>query len=529
MFALSEGRSRSRPPANDLIMSQARGGDVGIAIVGAGLSGTIAALTLTEAGREDFTVLERDARPGGVWRDNRYPGAAADVPLQSYAPLIASYAGSTRQGYPTQPEMMALIADALQRSGAIERICFGADVRCVRWQDENRRWDVHSSLGTHRAKTVILAPGALRPRQTVDLDGIDDFEGAFVRSTAWPITLDLHAKRVAVVGSGPTAAQIVAAIVDDVSELHVLQRTARWVLPRLPMVYFAGERRHQAVTERVGTGGQRKRRRGRPAGVAESPAALRRLSALEDHASVLVSRLAGGVASVASQAWLRMNVRDSTVRKLIVPDYAFGCRRPVFSSSYLRALARPNVCVVAAAALQADQTGVIADDGTHIAVDVIIQATGFDYNLSLAHITFGEGDVDLGSTWQRSGGPFLGVSTPGFPNLYTLGHVGARTLAPIGRVAEAQMGYILKALEHLARSGSDYQVVSREAHGSQVAAAANRFRRAPWKLAACIGATDFPPEDIELFGYPGSGRKQFALLSRYNASHYREHPVDVRR
>jgi cyclohexanone monooxygenase len=488
-------------------MCSERANKVGVAIIGAGLSGSVAAISLLKAGRTDFKVFERSDRPGGVWRDNRYPGAEADVPLTRYAPLIASCSGSVRQGFPSQAEMMSAVTTALFNSGVNKHIYFGTDVTGLRWSHGPRHWEVHSSRGTYRAQSLILAPGALRARLGCNLTGLDRFDGECVSSSSWPDRLDLSGKRVAVIGSGPTAAQIVSSIASQVAVLYVFQRNARWVLPRPPVAFFG--RRH------VGRGS------GQP-----HPSPLLRPEG-GTGSRLMSPQLVSAIASTTSRAWLYLNVHDPQLRNALRPNYPISCRRPVFSARYLRALSSPKVRLIPSAAEEVDQTSIVSADGRRFAVDVIVYALGFDFNLDLLERTVGEGHTNLASAWLRDGAPYLGVSTPGFPNLYTLGHAGSRTMAPIGSVAQSQVGYVVQALASLARSESGYQAISGTVHREQSRNAAHLFRRAPWATNACAGTTDYPPEHLALYDYPGTDRHLQTMLRTFDPARYRTTPESL--
>ena len=210
-------------------------------VVGAGFAGLCAAIKLQEDGERDFVVVERGSDVGGTWRDNTYPGAACDVPSQLYSYSFAPNPDWS-SSYSPQPEIQAYIQSVAQRSGVLDRFVFDTAVQDLSWDDEAQRWSVTTSGATYSAQFVVLGAGALSEPALPDIEGIGDFQGELFHSATWDHSIDLRGKRVAVIGTGASAIQLVPEVAKRAGHLDVYQRTAPWVLPRVARRYSAVER-----------------------------------------------------------------------------------------------------------------------------------------------------------------------------------------------------------------------------------------------------------------------------------------------
>ena len=199
-------------------------------IIGAGFSGLGAAITLQKDGYTDFLVVERGNNVGGTWRVNTYPGAACDVPSHLYSYSFAPNRGWTRS-YSKQPEIEAYIQRVARQHQVLDRHRFGCEVHEVRWHAREARWHVSTSAGTFTSNFVVSAVGPLTEPALPDIDGLDEFEGEVFHSACWNHDFDLTGKRVAVIGTGASAIQIVPELAKMVRRLDVYQRTAPGCFP----------------------------------------------------------------------------------------------------------------------------------------------------------------------------------------------------------------------------------------------------------------------------------------------------------
>jgi cyclohexanone monooxygenase len=214
---------------------------VRVLVIGAGFAGLGAAIKLDEAGHGDFLVLDKGASVGGTWRDNTYPGAACDVPSQLYS---FSFAPNTEwsRSFSPQPEIQAYLEDVARSAGVLDRFRFGVTVEDAVWDEADLVWRVSTSAGTVTADFVISGAGGLSEPKLPEIEGIEDFRGEVFHSARWNHDYHLTGKRVAVIGTGASAIQIVPEIADRVARLDVYQRTAPWVMPRKDRPYTKLER-----------------------------------------------------------------------------------------------------------------------------------------------------------------------------------------------------------------------------------------------------------------------------------------------
>jgi cation diffusion facilitator CzcD-associated flavoprotein CzcO len=213
-----------------------------IAIVGAGFAGLAMAIRLQQAGYR-YLVLERADRLGGTWRDNRYPGCACDIPSALYCLSFAPNPEWTRI-YPSQAEIWAYQENLARRFGLLPHIRFNAAVTQARWDAAARRWWLTLPSGEQVcARIVISAAGFLTQPSIPDIEGLDRFEGPVFHSARWDPAARLAGKRVAVIGTGASAIQIVPSIAPEVDRLLVFQRTPPWITPKADRALSERERR----------------------------------------------------------------------------------------------------------------------------------------------------------------------------------------------------------------------------------------------------------------------------------------------
>src|SRR5690242_20603506 len=214
-------------------MSQTR---YSIAVVGGGFAGVGAAAMLRRAGHDDVTVFERGERVGGVWHHNTYPGAACDVPSHLYEYSFAPNPRWSRRFAP-QAEIQAYLEDVARRHGVLDRIRTGTEVTRASWDDERNMWTLETSAGSHEADVLVTACGQLSVPSVPPLPGLESFEGPAFHTARWREDVDLTGKRVAVVGTGCSAIQVVPAIQPIVEHVDVYQRSPGWTFPKMDFPY----------------------------------------------------------------------------------------------------------------------------------------------------------------------------------------------------------------------------------------------------------------------------------------------------
>ena len=332
--------------------------DVQVAIVGAGFAGIGAAIRLKQDGLDDFVVIERATDLGGTWRDNVYPGCTCDVPSHLYSFSFAPNPDWTRSFSP-QPEIHRYLRRCAQRFGLIPHLRLGHELVAARWDGGQARWAIETDRASFTAAVLLLGTGALSEPSVPPLPGLERFGGTVVHSAGWEHDRDLTGRRVAVIGTGASAIQIVPRIQPQVERLHVFQRTPPWVLPRWDRPVTRGERwvfRHAPVTQQALRAGLYWWRETYLLGFA----GRRRLI---------------GLAEAAARLHLRHQVPDRRLRTVLTPHHTLGCKRVLISNDYYPALTRANVEVHTTPIREVAPRAVVTADGRHTAVDTIILAT----------------------------------------------------------------------------------------------------------------------------------------------------------
>lgn len=424
-----------------------------VVIVGAGFGGLAAALELKRRGRHDFVVVDRQDRVGGVWAANTYPGAACDVPSEIYSFSFALKRTWSRR-FGTQPEIQAYLEEVARESGLTGHLRLGTEVASAAWDAEDGRWAVELGDGeVLRPRALICATGQLSRPKVPDLPGRESFAGAQFHSAEWDHSVDLRGKRVAVVGGGASAIQVVPAIADTAREVTVVQRSPMWIVPKYDWATSALERasmhlpgvprlRHNVMWWKF---------------EANAPLIWRTSDPVRKVVEARLRRL------------IRRKVGDDRLARALTPDYPFGCNRVLLSSKWYPTLARPDVHVVPSGVASVTETGLVAADGTQVEADVVVWCTGFTPTEYIAPMRVtGRDGRDLREVWADGPEAYLGISTPGFPNLFMVYGPNTGSLTnTIIFLLERQAGYICQALEHVERTGCAIDVRP-EVHGDFV-------------------------------------------------------------
>ena len=433
-----------------------------VAIVGGGFGGVGAAAMLRRAGYEDVTVFEKGERVGGVWHRNTYPGAACDIPSHLYEFSFAPNRWSRRFG--PQVEIQAYLEGVARRFGVLDRVRTGTEVKNACWDEERGRWLLETSAGPHEAEVLLTACGQLSVPKVPPIAGLESFDGPAFHTADWRHDVELAGKRVAVVGSGCSAIQVVPAIQPEVAQLDVYQRSAGWTVPKMDYTY--PEWAHRLFRRFP---------------------LLRRL----DRASVLVVQELGA-AAMTRHRWLIPALRtigrrqiaaaidDPELRRKVTPTDEFGCKRLMLTDDWYPALTQPNVELVTGGVDAVTVTGIRDKSGVERPADVLVLATGFASHDFVAPMEIvGRGGRTLAQEWGEVARAYLGLSVPGFPNMFLL--YGPNTNGGSGSVIytiEAGMGHVLAALRELDRAEASRIEVRREA--------AERFDR---ELRAALAGT----------------------------------------
>ena len=429
--------STDRPPA-----SAHEGGlpeHVRVAVIGAGFGGIGAGVKLLEAGIRDFAVLERGASVGGTWRDNTYPGCACDVQSHLYS---FSFAPNPRwsRSFSGQPEIRAYLENVADRPGLRPRMHFDTAVTGAVWQDAEARWRVSTTRGELTADVLISAGGPLSEPSMPRIPGLDEFPGAVFHSARWDHETDLAGKRIAVIGTGASAIQLVPQLQKRAAKLVLFQRTPAWVMPRRDRKITSAEKwlyQHVPPTQRLARLGIYTARESTVGSFVKRPALLK-------------------AAQRVALRHLHKAVKDPETRAKLTPNYVMGCKRVLLSNEYFPALARPNAEVVASGLARVEGGAAIAADGTRREVDAIVFATGFHtVDMPIARHVWGIGGRSLEEVWDGDMRALRGTTVAGFPNLcFVIGPNTGLGHNSMVHIIESQLSYIVDYIKTLDRTGA---------------------------------------------------------------------------
>jgi cation diffusion facilitator CzcD-associated flavoprotein CzcO len=441
-----------------------------VVIIGAGFAGIGMAIRLRQAGFTDFVVLEQADDVGGTWRDNTYPGCACDIPGRLYSFSFAPDWDWSRR-YPAQAEIHAYLRHCTDRFGVRPHLRLGTRLLDARHDPAAQRWRLAVDDGSVLlARVLIPAMGGLHHPALPPIPGLPDFAGPAFHSARWDHAVPLAGRRIAVIGTGASAVQLVPPLADQAGELRLFQRTPAWILGKRDPA--AGGLTHAALRRvpllrRIARAWTYWSHEARAAGFVLAPALMR---AVERRA----------------RSHAKRQVADPALRHLLTPAYQIGCKRILLSNDFLPALTRAHVHLVTDPIARIVPDGVLTADGTHHPADVLVFATGFQAAppLGPVRITNAEGRT-LDALWQGGAPAFLGLAVPGFPNLFLLG--GPNTGLGHNSVVfmlEAQIDHTIRALGRLRRQGWPVLAVREDVAGRCQAWLERRMRRTVW-LTGC--------------------------------------------
>ncbi|TLG14265.1 NAD(P)/FAD-dependent oxidoreductase [Nocardia cyriacigeorgica] len=440
-------------------------------IIGSGFAGLGLAIRLSQQGRQDFLVLERGNDVGGTWRDNTYPGAACDVPSHLYSYSFALNPNWSRS-FSRQGEIQAYIQGVAKKYNVLDKHIFNCDVTGARWNNETARWEITSSQGNFTADTVVSAVGALCEPNLPDIKGINSFEGEIFHSARWNHDADLTGKRVAIIGTGASAIQIVPAIAPKVGHLDVYQRTAPWLLPRLDRPYLKAEQlafKYIPGVQRLSRAAIYAARETQVVGLAKFPALMQGFELL-------------------AKAKLRYEIRDPELRAKVTPDFRIGCKRMLISNDYYPALDRDNVDVVTDGIAEIRPNSIVTKDGTEREIDALIVATGFHVTDSPTYETiFGRDGRSLTEVFDEIGQQgYKGSSIANFPNMFFLlgPNVGLGHTSMVYMI-ESQINYVADALATIDKQNLRTVEVRRDVQDRYNAELQKKLAKSVWLTGGC--------------------------------------------
>ncbi|GAA0235467.1 NAD(P)/FAD-dependent oxidoreductase [Actinomadura nitritigenes] len=439
-----------------------------VVIIGSGFGGIGMAIRLREAGVHDVVILEKADGLGGTWRDNTYPGAACDVPSHLYSFSFERKTDWTRR-FPPQPEILDYLWHCARKYGLLGRIRFGTEVTEARFDEDAALWRVSTTTGELDARVLVSACGQLNRPALPPIEGRESFAGASFHSSRWDHGTDLRGKRVALVGTGASAIQIVPEIAKEAAELRLFQRSAPYVIEKPDRPYRAWEK---AVLRTV------------PGAYALSRARIYAMFESRALGFVKYPKLMG-LMEKGFRKHLEEQVADPALRARLVPGYRMGCKRILLSDTYYPALNRPNVHLVTDPIERVTPSG-IATAREHHDADVIVYATGFRSTDFLSPMKIvGRDGRELNEAWRDGAQAHLGITVSGFPNLFLLygpyTNLGHNSII---YMLESQFRYVLGCVEALRRHGLDWIDVRPDVQDAFTREMRERMRTTVWE-AGC--------------------------------------------
>ncbi|GFM19331.1 MULTISPECIES: flavin-containing monooxygenase [Mycobacteriaceae] len=416
--------------------------NLSIGIIGAGPGGMALGIFLRKAGFDDFTIFDREDGVGGTWRINTYPGLACDVKSHLYSYSFDLNAQWSRM-WSGQAEILQYFERCAHRHGLADHLVLNTEIVSARWESDDHTWRLQTSTGEqHTFDVVVSAVGMFTRPVMPDLVEEEPFTGTIMHTARWDHSVDLHGARVAVLGTGSTAAQLVPEVARQAAQVYSVQRSPTWVLPKPDRAYTAREKwlfAHVPLAKKI----------------------YRARLWLRSESNIAVIENGSDKTQEFRDVALRTletAVADEDLRRRLTPEHPFGCKRLVFATDYLQTLAQPHVSVVSSPARALRARSLVTEDGAELGVDVVLCATGYaaaDY-LGQLEVRGADGAA-LSHLWRNGAFAYLGMAVPGFPNFFMLygpnTNVGSNSVI---FMLEAQARYLVRALKHLRRTNSSY-------------------------------------------------------------------------
>jgi cation diffusion facilitator CzcD-associated flavoprotein CzcO len=449
-------------------------------IIGTGFSGLLAGIRLQKNRCNDFVLLERSSELGGTWQVNSYPGAEVDVPTSLYCISFIPYPFS--KSFASQRELLAYTNHIIDRFGLRKQARTNQTVTRLAFDEHEFLWHVQTESGErYTARFVIDASGVLANPHIPRIKGAESFKGPMFHSGHWDHSVAYEGKRVGVIGSGCSAAQIVPAIAGKVSRLTVFMGKAQWILPRSDRHYGALERFVRTLP-----------------GIRHT---IRLLVFAFYDIRFIAFRRYRGISAITRlmkdhyrrrlKKHLDTYIRDDKLRQHMLPDYELGCRRVIPTNTYLPALSLDNVDVDISGIGCITPQGIRTKDGRDIPLDVIVYATGYfaysDMKKALTFQVHGLGGRNLNSEWEKEAVSYKGITVAGYPNYFKVNgpNTGTGHSSQLSYM-EAATDYIVQAICAVKRDMSIKAIDARpDLQDAYIADMRRKMKKTVWQNASC--------------------------------------------
>ncbi|MDT5017214.1 MAG: cyclohexanone monooxygenase [Mycobacterium sp.] len=475
-----------------------------VGIIGAGPGGLALGIFLRKTGFRDFTIFDREDGVGGTWRINTYPGLACDVKSHLYSYSFDLNANWSRL-WSGQPEILEYFERCAQRYQLGPNLKLRTEIVSALWDPDSTTWQLATATGEqYTFDVVVSAVGLFTQPVLPDLVEEERFTGTLMHTARWDHSVDLRDARVAVLGTGSTASQLIPAVAKEAKKVYSVQRSPTWILPKPDRPYTE---REKWLFARVP--------------FAKKIYRTRLWLRSESNISVIEngSDKTQEFKGIALRA-LESALPDEELRRRLTPDHPFGCKRLVFATDYLQTLTQPHVEVVSSPARSLRSRSLVTADGTELDVDVVLCATGYSAADYLGQINVvGEGGTSLRDTWRDGAYAYLGMAVPDFPNFFMLygpnTNVGSNSVI---FMLEAQARYIVRALKHMRRNRKAYVAVRPKTMADFIAKIDGWMEGTVW-LTRCSNYFRAPNGRV-VTQWPRSARAFWGMTRRFRPADY---------
>ncbi|OHU55753.1 hypothetical protein BKG83_16195 [Mycobacteroides chelonae] len=491
--------------------------DHDVLVFGAGFSGIAAGVKLTEAGIDNFLIIDKREDIGGTWRDATYPNVAVDVPFFTYQ-FGFELKHDWSRVFPSGAEVKAYADQCVDKYGLRRHMRFGTEAVEARFDEQHEFWHVTLTDGsTITARFVISATGLISEPRLPQIPGLHDFSGPMMHSAKWDHSVDFTGKRVGVIGTGASAVQIVPWVGANAGHQYVFQRTPSWVVPKPD---FAVPKIVHRALEHIP--GLHRALRLLAYGGADI---IISIGVFQYRHVSFISHTAGQV----SKAWLRLQVRDRNLREQLTPAYQFSCKNPCISNTYWHTFNRDNTDLVTTGIDRITPTGIVTTDGVHRELDVLVLATGYGYmtredGLAPPVQLLGRGGQGLREFYRDNRfQAYEGVTVPGFPNAFATMGPYSVTGASYLFMSEYTTHHAVRVISETLRRGARVAEVRQEPHDAYFLDIQKRMTSSIFAYADCSGSNSwyYDKHGDHPIIRPSVALEAFRRSRRFPLEHYR--------
>ncbi|MFK8012296.1 MAG: flavin-containing monooxygenase [Marinicellaceae bacterium] len=481
-------------------------------IIGSGFSGLLAAIRLQKMKLNDFILLERNSEIGGTWRDNSYPGAEVDIPTGLYSFSFLPY--KFKKKYSPQSELLEYTNYIIDKFHIRKKTHTDRTVMKIIYDDNTHLWRIFTANDeSYTARFVIDTSGVLANPHLPNIEGADTFLGPKFHTGQWNHAISYKGKRVGIIGSGCSAAQVVPAIANQVDKLTLFMGKAQWIIPRSDRNYSPVERflMNLPVIRQINRF------------IIFSYHEVRFVAFRRYPYTKKLSTMIKKLYSRTLKNNLKKHIKDEKLRNHMTPDYELGSRRVIPTNTYLPALSRDNVSVDISGIRKITPEGIRTKDGKEIALDILVYATGFyaysNMKKALTFQVFGKDGRNLNNEWQQEIVSYKGITVSGYPNYFKINgpNTGTGHGSQISYM-ETMVNYAVKAISTIKKDKNIKAIdVKSQLQKQYVKKVQKSLKSTVWQTSDCSAfyrknmtgvVTSLSPESMLYFIF---SRKRFNL------------------